>query len=163
MIIETILTIAGVAAVAGIVNLFGVGSKSVSKISFKETFDLLNAPIISFMYEGKKLHFLLDTGSSLSHIKPSVVESLGIERQESGGGTLSANGIIESDGRCSIPLGYKDERYVADFMITKGLAESLDILKRDFNLDVHGVLGCDFFDKYNYVVDFKEAVAYSKE
>lgn len=162
MVLNAILALAGVAAIACFANLC-VGNKKDNKISFKETFDLLNAPIISFTCEGKKLHFLLDTGSSLSHIRPEVADNLGVDKQSSTGGTLSANGIIASNGRCSIPLMYKDEKYVADFMITKELANSLDILKRDFNLEVHGVLGCDFFDKYNYVVDFKEAVAYSKK
>lgn len=164
MIIETIAVIIGVAAVAGVVNLFGVGNKSGNKISFKETFDLLNAPIITFIYNGKKLHFLLDTGSSLSHIRPEVVDELGLKREESdAAGSVAANGMVNFDGKCSVPLEYKDEKYTADLMITRELGESLDILKRDFNLEVHGVLGCNFFNKYNYVVDFKEAVAYSKK
>lgn len=164
MIVETIAVIASVVVIAGIVNLCGVGDKSDNKISFKETFDLLNAPIITFTYNGKKLHFLLDTGSSLSHIRPEVTEELGIHKEKiEVSGSYAATGTVNFDSKCSIPLEYKEDKYDADFMVTKELAQSLDILKRDFNIEVHGVLGCDFFNKYNYVVDFKEAVAYAKK
>lgn len=163
MVIEAILTIISVAAIAGIVNLFGVGDKNVDKISFKETFDLLNAPVISFMYGNRKLHFLLDTGSSLSHIKPCIVESLNISKKDVNGNIISANGVISSNSTCTIPLKYKEKEYTANFIITQEIEDSLELLKKEYNINIHGILGCDFFDKYNYVIDFKELIAYSKK
>ena len=47
------------------------------KISFKETMDLLNIPIITFVCNEKKLYFLLDSGSSYSHISPEAVNYIG--------------------------------------------------------------------------------------
>lgn len=162
MVVEIIVAIMTVIGLAGLINLLE-SIKHANKISFKETFDLLNAPIVTFVSDNRKLHFLLDTGSSLSHIRPSIVDSLGIESQAINEETLSANGTIASGGKCSIPLEYNGREYTAEFMLTPQLAESLDALKRDFNLDVHGILGCNFFNKYDYIVDFKELVAYSKK
>lgn len=158
-----IIAIICVAVVAVVADLL-IQDKPNHKISFKETFDLLNAPIITFIYNGRKLHFLLDTGSSLSHIRPEIVKELGVKKEQiDAGGSIAANGIVSFTDKCDIPLSYKDQTYDASFMINKGIVDSLDILKSDFNLEVHGVLGCDFFNKYNYVVDFKEAVAYSRK
>lgn len=165
MIVESIITIACVAAVAGIANMLCIGKKNYNKISFKETFDLLNAPIITFNFNNiRKLHFLLDTGSNLSHIRPDVVDKLPLDIQKHNNSSMTASGVsMVSKGKCSIPLSYKDKQYIANFLITEEVASSLGVLKRDFNLDVHGILGCDFLDKYNYVVDFKDLTAYSRK
>ena len=165
MIFNIILTIICVITLAYAINTFNIENKNnKSKISFKESFDLLNVPIITFTYNNRKLHFLFDTGSSLSHIRPELIKSLKLKKQKTeSSGSIAANGVINFNGICSIPLGYKEEKYNADFMITEGITASLDTIKQDFNIEVHGILGCDFFNKYNYVIDFKEAVIYSKK
>ena len=40
--------------------------------------------------------------------------------------------------------------------------QQLAVIKKDFNIDIHGILGGDFLSKYEYIIDFKEYIAYSK-
>lgn len=133
------------------------------KISFKETMDLLNVPIISFLCNGKKLHFLLDSGSSYSHISPEAVTLVGgsIEKVDTIK-TIGAGSSMFNSSHCVLKLKYNDEIYSSDFIITEQLTQQLDAIKRDFNIEIHGVLGGDFLNRYNYVMDFKELVAYSR-
>ena len=134
------------------------------KISFKETMDLLNVPIISFVCNGTKLHFLLDTGSSYSHISPEAVTLVNgrVESISSSINSTGAGGILSSKSHCILRLEYNDHLYDSDFIITEQLSQQMDAIKKDFNIDIHGILGGDFLNRYNYVMDFKELVAYSK-
>lgn len=133
------------------------------KISFKETMDLLNVPIISFLCNGKKLHFLLDSGSSYSHISPEAVTLVNgnVEETETLQ-TISAGGALNNGSHCVLKLEYNGELYVSDFIVTEQITQQLETIKRDFNIEMHGVLGGDFLSRYDYVIDFKELVAYSK-
>lgn len=45
-------------------------------MSFKESMDLVELPIITFYNNGKKLNFLLDTGANNSIINKSVIKDL---------------------------------------------------------------------------------------
>lgn len=135
------------------------------KISFKETMDLLNVPIISFVCNGTKLHFLLDTGSSYSHISPEAVALVNgkVEPISSSISSTGAGGMLSSQSHCVLRLDYNDHLYDSDFIITEQLSQQMDAIKKDFNIDIHGVLGGDFLSRYDYVMDFKELVAYSKK
>ena len=134
------------------------------KISFKETMDLLNIPIITFVCNEKKLHFLLDSGSSYSHISPEAVNYIGGKLENIGEDvqTVGAGGMLNNNKHCILKLEYNKEFYDSDFIVTEQLAQQLEAIKKDFNIEIHGVLGGDFLSRYDYVIDFKELVVYSK-
>ena len=162
MIFKIVIIILLVLLIGVFVNMVEDHEKY-KKISFKETMDLLNVPIISFMCNGKKLHFLLDSGSSYSHISPEAVtlvdgsvEKIDIIK------TIGAGGSMQDNSYCTLNLKYNNEVYKSDFIITEQIVQQLDAIKKDFNIKMHGVLGGDFLNRYNYVIDFKELVAYSK-
>ena len=138
--------------------------KIYSKISFKETMDLLNIPIISFVCNGKKLHFILDSGSSYSHISSEVVNYVNGKIEDVGETikTISAGGELNNNKHCILKLKYNGKFYDSDFIITENLMQQLAVIKKDFNIDIHGILGGDFLSKYEYTIDFKEYIAYSK-
>lgn len=153
-----------------IVLIIGVGIniaedyRKYAKFSFKETMDLLNVPIISFMCNDKKLHFLLDSGSSYSHVSPDVASSVhtrtfGMETVK----TIGAGGNLVNSKFCQLNLCYKDSIFKANFIVTDQIVKQLESIKNDFNITIHGIIGGDFLSKYGYIIDFKDYVAYSKK
>ena len=71
-----VLLLAGIAAI--VAHFVDSARKKVSydSMSFRETMDLCELPIVTFMNNGKKLNFLLDTGASKSVIHSGALEGL---------------------------------------------------------------------------------------
>jgi hypothetical protein len=164
VILNIILIFLIVIFIAVFINIIE-GHKDYKKISFKETMDLLNIPIITFVCNKKKLHFLFDSGSSYSHISPEAISYVGEkpENAERNIQTIGAGGTLNNNKHCTLKLSYNGEFYNSDFIVTEQLAQQLEAIKKDFNIEIHGILGGDFLNKYNYVIDFKELIVYSKK
>lgn len=62
-----------------------------------------------------------------------------------------------------IPLTYKDNTYSTDLFILEPLDESFKSIKETNGVQLHGILGTLFLQKYNFVLDFDELVAYKKK
>ena len=76
MIIETIMIFAGVAAIGSLASVYLHTKKpSNDSISIKKYMpgDL---PVITLTNNGIALNFLIDTGSNISHIIPSVLKDI---------------------------------------------------------------------------------------
>ena len=78
--------------------------KERSKLSIKESLELTNIPIITLYNNDKPFNFLLDTGSSESHIRSDVANKLKGETQDyeysyigSSGGDAGASGILKTE------------------------------------------------------------------
>lgn len=133
------------------------------KISFKESLDLTDLAIITFVYgEDKKLNFMLDTGSNMNHIIPSIVKSLKIETDDveipvTGIGNTSSNKV------CKLSFNYQDREYSDMFCITPSLSKTFKSIKDECGVTIHGIIGNGFFQKYKYVLDFSELAAYEKK
>ena len=133
------------------------------EISFKESMDLLGLPVITFKCGNRKLNFLLDTGSNISHVLPSVVAGMNCEEVKDG--HFNVQGITGSanvNKTCTLELSYRGKSYPATMYVSEHLIPVFAEMKKDSGCNVHGLLGSDFFDHYKYVLDFKSLTAYSK-
>lgn len=137
-------------------------AKNKATIPFKESVDLVGLPIVTFTNNGQKLHFLLDTGSDDSHIIPSVLNKLTILSEEkSTNPVVTAGGNLESAGDVTLNISYKHHTFLNTFKVS----DMEQVFKEAFGskgIVVHGILGSIFFNKYNYILDFKELQATSK-
>jgi hypothetical protein len=133
-------------------------------LSFYESMKLCNLPIITMKVGGEDLNFLLDTGSMESIMDIRVIELLKLpytphEKMFSiygvTGNTVDVPSVL-------IDLEYKGNIYEGHFMV-KDLGESMDMVKQEYGVRIHGVLGAKFFDKYSYVLDFANLVAYTRK
>ena len=62
-------------------------------------------------------------------------------------------------GKSSKPFqAYKIELQNGD-----SIKELFDTIKEDYGVTIHGILGTNFLDKYNYVIDFKDYIIYRKK
>ena len=62
--------------------------------------------------------------------------------------------------RVGLILSYKDKEYSDTFRVLD-MSKSFDSLKRDYGVTVHGLLSSSFFERYKYILDYNELVAYS--
>lgn len=148
--------IIAVAVTSGVIA--GVRKKS-SEISFREAMDLAELPVITFYNGDKKINFLLDTGSNISYLNESIVSSLVTES------TGKASNIIGIEGNkvnckiCKMIIRRKNQEFEEEFSIAD-LDKAFSIVKKESGVQIHGILGSRFFEKYKYVLDFKDYIAY---
>lgn len=130
------------------------------KMSFKESIDLTDLPIITFYNNGKKFNFLLDTGASTSVMDSSVLPNLIYKEKEERGTLYGMEGNEIDTAFISVSLSYKDKEYEDTFHVVD-MSAPFNKIKADYGVTLSGILGSLFFYKYQYVLDFKELAAYS--
>lgn len=155
-----VLLLVGVAAiVAHFVDL--VRSKnSYDRMSFRETMDLTGLPIVTFRQGENKFNFVLDTGAYSSIIDSRVLDKLQYTELEGKSIGYGIDGKEHHMDIVGIVLTYKDKDYSDAFRVLD-MTASFDALKRDYGVTVHGLLSSSFFERYKYVLNYNELVAYS--
>lgn len=155
-----VLLLVGVAAiVAHFVDL--VRSKnSYDRMSFRETMDLTGLPIVTFRQGENKFNFVLDTGAYSSIIDSRVLDKLQYTELEGKSIGYGIDGKEHHMDIVGIVLTYKDKDYSDAFRVLD-MTASFDALKRDYGVTVHGLMSSSFFERYKYVLNYNELVAYS--
>ena len=132
----------------------------VGKISFKESMDLVELPIITFVNNGNKFNFLFDTGASLSSINKECLKSFNYEKEDKSGTVYGIDGNKQELNYVKAILNYRGREYSESFQVVD-LSQAFNHIKQDYGVTLHGIIGNSFFQKYKYVLDFSELVAYS--
>lgn len=162
IIIKIVISLLATLLIAALVNAYeDIKRRNKLKMSFKEALDLVELPIVTFLNKGIKLNFLLDTGSSQSIINESMLPSLDTKKSEDSMIIVGVEGNKVSSDLCTMKVGYKDQEFAHTFAI-KDLDEAFGVVKQESGVQIHGILGSDFLQKYKYVLDFKELIAYPK-
>lgn len=163
MILEIIGVVILVLVVAFIANTIDdMRKRNNSKISFKEAMDLVELPVVTFYNGDKKLNFLLDTGSNVSYINSSIIPLLVHEKTDKEMNTIGIEGNKVSNQFCKMSVTYKNQVFEEEFSIAD-LDEAFNVVKQESGVQIHGILGSLFFQKYKYVFDFASLIAYSKK
>ncbi len=134
--------------------------KKRENMSFRETMDLCELPIVTFMNNGKKLNFLLDTGASKSVIHSEALDGLTYKSLNKSGDIYGIDGKRQDASFISMSIRYKGKDYSEEFQ-SIDMSIPFSNLKSDFGVNLHGILSSTFFQKYKYVLNFDELVAYS--
>ena len=151
-----------VLAIAFIANTIDdIRKRNNSKISFKEAMDLVELPVVTFYNGDTKLNFLLDTGSNVSYINSSIIPLLVHEKTDKEMNTIGIEGNKVSNQFCKMSVAYKNQVFEEEFSIAD-LDEAFGVVKQESGVQIHGILGSKFFERYKYVLDFKELIAYIK-
>ena len=162
IIIKIVISLLATLLIAALVNAYeDIKRRNKLKMSFKEALDLVELPIVTFLNKEIKLNFLLDTGSSQSIINESMLPSLDTKKSEDSMIIVGVEGNKVSSDLCTMKVGYKDQEFEHNFAI-KDLDEAFGIVKQESGVQIHGILGSDFLQKYGYILDFKELIAYPK-
>ena len=60
---------------------------------------------------------------------------------------------------CKMIIKRKNQEFEEEFSIAD-LDKAFRIVKEESGVQIHGILGSRFFEKYKYVLDFKDYIAY---
>lgn len=156
IVLCVIFLIIAVAVTSGVIA--GVRKKS-SEISFREAMDLAELPVITFYNGDKKINFLLDTGSNISYLNESIVSSLVTESTGEESNIIGIEGNKVNCKICKMIIRRKNQEFEEEFSIAD-LDKAFSIVKKESGVQIHGILGSRFFEKYKYVLDFKDYIAY---
>lgn len=156
IIICVIILIITAAIITGI--LAGIKKKN-SEISFREAMDLAELPVITFYNGDRKINFLLDTGSNISYLNKSIVSSLVVESTGEESNIIGIEGNKVNCKICKMIIRRKNQKFEEEFSIAD-LDKAFRIVKEESGVQMHGILGSRFFEKYKYVLDFKDYIAY---
>lgn len=148
------------------VTLFVVlQNRQYTQMSFRETLELTDLPIITFHHikDGNdiKLNFLLDTGANRSIIDNSMISSCDYEPVGSENSLCGLDGVDRVVYNVDIVLNYSGKPYEEVFQVSD-MKAVFDKIKEDKGVTIHGILGNTFFNRYRYVIDFDKYVVYSK-
>lgn len=125
-------------------------------ISFKESMDLTDLPVVTFYCGSRKLNFLLDTGSNSSHINSVIMEKAKNMEDAFNGKTLKFMGVEGNEKTTKVynlRLTYNNTVFDEEFSATD-LTKAFSAIKKETGVQVHGILGSVFLQKYKYIIDF---------
>ena len=159
-LITLILAMAVGAIAALLVNYIRERRSRKDRMSFKESMDLTELPVVTFYTSNRKLNFLLDTGSNTSYINTRELENIEHEKLPYAS-TVSGLGEQKECPYIKVSFYYKDMKF-EDTMQSIDLSHTFEQIKQESGVNIHGILGSRFFAKYKYVLDFNELIAYRK-
>lgn len=132
-------------------------------ISIKESLDLAKIPIITFEHNDSKFNFLLDTGSSESHICRSVANKLTGKTTDITYEFATANGDNSGvNSQIDTTLYYKCSKFDITLLINDTLDDAFESVRRDSGVHLHGILGSNFLTKHKYILDFAKQIVHHK-
>jgi hypothetical protein len=161
----TILIVIGIVFLgAVIINGIEEYNKASRKdcMSFRESMDLTDLPIVTFYQGNNRFNFLLDTGANLSVINSSTLNNFQYKEVEGTGNIVGVEGIKKEVSYVNIDLNYKDTKYTEQFQVLD-MQDAIDHVKSESGVNMVGILGNNFFRRYKYILDFNELIAYSKK
>lgn len=130
-------------------------------MSFLESLNLTGLPIISFHNGEHIVNMVLDTGSNVCLINQNDLKELKHEVvQDHTDGVLGVGGESDSGKVVMLPLIYKNWEFDFECWATD-MQATIDAMKQEYGVVIHGILGTGFFTKYKYVLDFSSMIAYS--
>ena len=132
-------------------KLFG---KRKFSFSLKESLDLCNLPVITFTMNNIKLNFLVDSGSTNSLIDKSLQKELNIS-EFSGDvqGVYGVGGNTETSAGYKVKVSYMEHAFEG-IMFPVDLQTVFKKFKENTGVQLHGILGTDFLQRYKTVLDF---------
>jgi hypothetical protein len=128
----------------------------VSKIRF---FQVGKIPVIQGKINGKSAFFIIDTGASCSILNESAALRFGFGSYALGDYHLTGlggNAKINQAINCTVeigPLTITHRKFRA-----RDLDELAQIIKRDENIEIAGILGSDILNQYGLTIDFKHSL-----
>lgn len=131
-------------------------------VPFKAGFDLTGLPVVTLYQGEQKLNFLLDTGSTDCIIDSNIIANIDYKL------TNKANNLMGMEGNnrlvqiCEITLYFNNKGYTYEYQIND-MKQCFDAIKAESGVTLHGIIGSKFFNKFKYVLDFDELIAYSKK
>ena len=162
-ILEVLIMLVAVFVIATIIN--GVEDyhtkNSLIRLSFIDTMGRLKLPIVSLTNNGQSFNFLIDTGATLSVIDSNALGKLAYTKVETTGNAYGVDGNIVPVEYARIELNHEKTKFVDEFQIMR--VDAFDNIKESDKIEIVGILGSTFLERYNFVIDYKDLIIYVKK
>ena len=86
-------------------------------MSFQNSMDLAELPVVTFHQGDKKINFLLDTGSNNCVIDSNILKNIDHKMLNIETNILGIEGNAQKTGVCTIKMTYKDKEYEYPYII----------------------------------------------
>ena len=145
-------------AIMGAYIMYAAYAKGKDVMSFKQSMELCDLPIVTFYIGEKKLNFVLDTGCVQSMLDADIIAKykLNINYTKETFEVWGANGKCSTDKMGVLSLYYNNKKFEETFVCSSTIKHTFNWLKQNKGVTVHGLLGSNFFNKYKYILDFKK-------
>ena len=136
-------------------------NKKNSEISFGQSLDLCNIPVITVENPILgKLNLLIDTGSSSSIINKRIIERH-VGNLQPQGTVIGSGGTTNKYGATNLDITCQKQKLDIKFEVVD-MSNSFDLIKSEHGVTIHGILGSIDMARYNYVIDFESCSFYIK-
>ena len=146
IVLSTVLIAGGLAFIVDKVR-----HKNDVQVSFKESLDLCDLPVITFYNNGRKINFLLDTGANLSVIDSNILNQFKYEECNITGVVYGIEGNTQNIEYVTMDILYKDMNFNEQFQVMD-MSVAFSNVKSESGVIFHGILGNNFFKKYKYIM-----------
>lgn len=128
-------------------------------VDFTHSMTQSGLPILTF-YQGKTpYNFLMDTGSNASYV--NQYSNISINKSRAKSTFIGADGVTHPVDIAVVKLFLNDKEYECPVSVAD-LDASFKDIKSTYGITLHGIIGTDFMNKYNYCIDFLEYVVYQR-
>ena len=132
------------------------------KLEFRQDYANHQLPIVKLNFNGNRLNFLLDTGADINIINKDTFNSIKTEDVNVEKAALVTTGSTAvTSEKTILPFKYGNKKFEEPFRIMN-MSEPFNYLLDKHQIQIHGVLGTDFFSKYKWSIDFDTMVVWTK-
>lgn len=163
VILKVILIIVLVLILAFILNGIEDYHKenSLIRLSFADKLGKLKLPIVSLVNNGRVFNFLIDSGATYSIIDTPFLEQMSHKKLEAEGSAYGVDGNKVPVSYARIELTHDDYKFVDEFQIIR--VNAFDNIKETDGITIAGILGTEFLQRYNFIVNFKDLIMYTEK
>lgn len=134
-------------------------------VSFRESLNLVDLPIITFTCGKKKLNLLLDSGATCCIIDAKVLQSINKDNYTISQNKTECFGVegnkISAD-LITLNISYSGLIFNEEFIIND-MSKAFQEVKNESGVTLHGIIGSNFFVKHKYILDFDKMIFYNKK
>lgn len=165
MILKIVLALIIVTFIAVLIN--GVedynSHNRTNKLSFKGSIDSLTIPIVTLFNNGKAFNFVVDTGANYSVINTEYLKLFDAKIIKGiTGKVYGIDGNQQDVYYARIQLSQYTDNFVEEFQIFD-IQSMCDNLKEENGVEIVGILGSSFFQRYKFIIDFDELNMYRND
>lgn len=144
--------------VMGVYYVYTLYTKSKDVMSFKQSMELCDMPIVTFYIGDRKLNFVLDTGCVQSMLDADIIDKykLDINYTKETFEVWGANGKCSTDKMGVLGFYSNNKKFEETFVCSSTIKHTFSWLKQNKGVTVHGLLGSNFFNTYKYILDFNK-------
>lgn len=162
IILKAIIVLLVVVAITLVINAIEDKNRKTNLLHFGDVINRSGLPVVTFSNGGKKFMFLLDTGSNYSIINSGALDQVEHCIVEGATGEVyGMDGNIVKISYARIFLEGENTTFEDNFQVVD-MSNAFANLKENQGVEVVGIIGSNFMSRYNFILDFKDLIAYTK-